>query len=125
MYKRQSIDNPLDGTKHKVYHIGESNIIIAPNSDGFTDLKLIGDSLQGKGAFRGIRFTDLSGQFRRNPITRYDFIKKGDIYDIRNEALTYDRMYKLNVFKNVRIEYYKAKDSSNNVEPVILSLIHI
>lgn len=114
------IDNPLDGSKHKVYHIRESNIIIAPNAEGFTDLKLISDSLQGKEAFKGIRFTDLSGHFRRNPITRYDFIKQGDIYDIRNEVLTYDRMYKLNVFKNVRIDYFKAKDSSNNVEPVIL-----
>jgi outer membrane protein assembly factor BamA len=114
------IDNPLDGSKHKVYHIRESNIIIAPNAEGFTDLKLISDSLQGKEAFKGIRFTDLSGHFRRNPITRYDIIKQGDIYDIRNEVLTYDRMYKLNVFKNVRIDYFKAKDSSNNVEPVIL-----
>lgn len=114
------IDNPLDGSKHRTYEIGESNIIIAPNSEGFTDLKLIADSLEGKEFVRGIRFTDLSNHFKRNPITRYDFLKKGELYDVRKEALTYDRMYKLNVFKNVRIDYFKAKDSSNKVEPVIL-----
>ncbi len=114
------IDNPLDGSKHKLYTVGESNIIIAPNSEGFTDLKLIADSLLRKNAVRGIRFTDLSSKFRRNPIVRYDFLKQGDLFDVRKEVLTYDRMYQLNVFKNVRIEYYKAKDSSNSVEPVIL-----
>ena len=114
------IDNPVDGSKHRIYNIGESNIIIAANSEGFTDLKLIADSLQGREVVRGIRFTDLSKHFRRNPITRYDFLKQGERFDIRNETLTYDRLYKLNVFKNVRIDYFKAKDSSNNVEPVIL-----
>lgn len=117
---RLIIDNPLDGSKHKVYTIGESNIIIAQSSEGFTDLKIISDSLANKRAFRGVRFTDLSNGFRRNPITRYNFLKEEEIYDIRKETLTYDRMYQLNVFKNVKIDYYKAKDSSNKVEPVIL-----
>lgn len=116
------IDNPIDSTvkKHKVYTIGETNIIIAQNSDGFTDLEKLGDSLKAKKAFRGIKFTDLSKRFRRNPIVRYDFLREGEIFDIGKEQLTYDRLYQLNVFKNVKIEYTKPKDSSNNVEPVIL-----
>jgi outer membrane protein assembly factor BamA len=110
------IDNPIDSSlKHKVYTIGETNIIIAPNSEGFTDSLKLNDR-----AFRGIRYTDLSKKFRRNPIVRYDFIREGEIYDIRKETLTYDRLYELNVFKNVKIDYTKAKDSSNKVEPVIM-----
>jgi len=107
------IDTPAKG-KHNQYTIGESNILIAPNTEGFPDsIKL------NPRTFRGIRFTDLSKRFRRNPIVRYDFLKQGEMYDISKENLTYDRLYELNVFKNVKIEYVKAKDSSNKLEPII------
>ena len=114
------IDNPVDGGKHQVYQIDTTNIIIAENSDGFSNLALLADSIRNNRVIRGIRFSDLSSRFRRNPIVRYDFIKQGELYDIRKENLTYDRLYELNVFKNVKIEYLKAKDSSNKVNPVIL-----
>jgi outer membrane protein insertion porin family len=113
------IENPLDGTKHKTYSIGETNILIAENSEGFNDLDKLSDSLKNKKAFRGIKFTDLSKRFRRNPIVRYDFIREGETYDIRKEVLTYDRLYELNVFKNVKIDYTKAKDSTAKIDPVI------
>lgn len=110
------IDNSIDSSaKHKVYTIGEANIIIAPSYEGFTD------SIElNKRVFRDIRFTDLSHKYRRNPIIRYNFIKPGEIYDIDKETLTYDRMYDLNVFKNVKIDYYKPKDSTNKVNPVVM-----
>ena len=114
------IDDPIDGTKHKVYTIDSTNIIIAENSGGFSDMDRLSDSLKTKRAFRGVRFVDLSGKFRRNPIVRYDFLRAGEIYDIRKENLTYDRLYQLNVFKNVKIDYTLAKDSSNKINPVIM-----
>jgi outer membrane protein insertion porin family len=114
------IDDPMDGSRHKVYTIDTTNIIIAENSDGFGDLNRLSDSLKTKRVMRGIRFTDLSNKFRRNPIVRYDFLKEGEIYDVRKENLTYDRLYQLNVFKNVKIDYTLAKDSSNKLNPVIL-----
>ncbi|RZK43181.1 MAG: hypothetical protein EOO90_04245 [Pedobacter sp.] len=117
---RLVVDNPLDGSRHKVYTIDTTNIIIAENSEGFSNTDRLTDSLRNKRAFRGIRYIDLSNKFRRNPIVRYDFIKEGELYDIRKENLTYDRLYQLNVFKNVRIEYTAAKDSSNKISPVIL-----
>lgn len=108
------IDTPATGPKHVQYVIGESNVIIAPSTEGFTDsIKL------NPRTFRGIRYTDLSKRFRRNPILRYDFIKKGEMYDVNKENLTYDRLYELNVFKNVKIEYAKASDSTNTVNPII------
>jgi len=108
------IDNPLDKPKHEKYHIGETNIIIAPNSDGFPDSIPMNPK-----AFAGVRYTDLSKKFRRNPITRYNFLHEGEQYDVRNENVTYDRLYELNVFKNVKIEYNKNKDSANTVNPVV------
>lgn len=108
------IDNPADKSKHDVYTIGEANVIIAPNADGFPDSIAMNPRV-----FRGLRYTDLSKKFRRNPIVRYNFLQDSTRYDIRNENLTYDRMYELNVFKNVKIDYDKAKDSSNTVLPII------
>ncbi|MDQ8005164.1 MAG: BamA/TamA family outer membrane protein [Pedobacter sp.] len=111
------IDEPLDSAinKHQIYKIGETNIIVAPNSDGFTDSLTL-----NKRSFNGLRYTDLSGKFRRNPITRYNFIRYGENYNIDNEALTYDRLYDLNIFKNVKIDYLKNKDTAGVVNPVIL-----
>jgi outer membrane protein insertion porin family len=115
------IDNPIDSTvKHKTFTIGETNIIIAPNSEGFVEEGLVDSLKKTKKAFRGIRYIDFSKHFRRNPIVRYDFLKEGETYDVRKENLTYDRLYQLNVFKNVKIDYNKAKDSSGRLEPVIL-----
>ena len=108
------IDNPVDKPRHLQYNLGETNIIIAPNSDGFPDSIRMNDKV-----FRNVRFTDLSGKFRRNPIARYNFLQPGEQYDIRNENVTYDRMYEMNVFKNVKIEYNRAKDSSLTVNPVL------
>ena len=111
------VDNPIDSAidKHKVYRIGETNIIIAPSSEGFTDSITF-----NKKSFNGIRFTDQSGKFRRAPITRYDYIKRGERYNIDNETLTYDRLYGLNIFKNVKIDYLKDKDTADLINPVIL-----
>lgn len=108
------IDNPQGKLRHEQYTIGETNVLIAPDADGFPDTLNMNDRM-----FRGVRYTDFSEKFRRNPITRYNFLREPELYDIRNENLTYDRMYELNVFKNVKIDYDKAKDSSNKVLPII------
>jgi outer membrane protein insertion porin family len=114
------IDNPLDRSlKHKVYTIGESNIVVAPNSDGFPENLNLDSLKRDFRSFRGLTFMDMSTRFRRNPIVRYDFLREGEIYDIRKEKLTYDRLYELNVFKNVKIDYVKAADSSQKLLPII------
>jgi outer membrane protein insertion porin family len=109
-----SIDTPANKQKHVQYVIGESNVLVAPSTEGFPDSIKLNERI-----IRGVRYTDLSKRFRRNPVLRYDFLKEGEVYDINKENLTYDRMYELNVFKNVKIDYAKAKDSSNKLEPVI------
>ncbi len=107
------VDNPIAKTHHQKYNIGEINVVIAPNSEGYPDSVTL-----NKRIFNGLRYTDLSKKFRRNPIVRYNYLRQGEQYDIRNEALTFDRLYDLNVFKNVKIDYQKSKDS-NTVNPFI------
>lgn len=108
------VDNPADKPAHDQYTIGETNIIVAPSTEGFPDSIVVNPRM-----FRKIRYTDLSKRFRRNPIVRYDFLRTGDLYDSRNENITYDRLYELNVFKNVKIDYLKSTDSAYQVNPVI------
>jgi outer membrane protein insertion porin family len=115
------IDNPKDKSAHQKYTIGKSNLIIAPDADGFRGSidSLLNAASKTSREYRGLKYTDYSGKFRRGPIARYNFLQDSTTYDIRNETLTYDRMYELNVFKNVKIDYAKAQDSSNRVMPII------
>ncbi len=58
-------------------------------------------------------FSDYSHRFKFKPISRYIFIKKDSLYNVVKENITYDRMYELNAFRNVKIDYKKAADSSS------------
>jgi len=113
---RLNITNPANGP-HKQYVIGTTYMVIAPSPDGFPD------SLRNyvsRDTLKGISFTDLSKRYRRNPIVRYDFLKQGELYDIRNENLTYDRLYELNIFKNVKIDYFNRDSTGNKINPIVL-----
>ncbi|XZQ05854.1 BamA/TamA family outer membrane protein [Pedobacter sp. MW01-1-1] len=113
---RLNILNPENDT-HKQYVIDYTHIIIAPNSDGFPDsirYKLSKDTIDNK-----VIFTDFSKRFKPNPIMRYDFLEKGEQYDIRNENLTYDRLYELSTFKNVKISYFRRDSASNKINAAI------
>lgn len=111
-----NISNPIGKNSHQQYFIGDTHFIIAPSSEGFPDsirYKLKKDTLNG------IIYTDFSKRYRRTPIVRYDYLKKGELYDVRNENLTFDRLYELNVFKNVKIDFTHQDSSSNIINPVI------
>jgi len=113
---RLNITNPANGP-HRQYVIGTTYMVIAPSPDGFPD------SLRNyvsRDTLKGISFTDLSKRYRRNPIVRYDFLKQGELYDIRNENLTYDRLYELNIFKNVKIDYFNRDSTGNKINPIVL-----
>lgn len=109
------IDNKLNGDRHQQYTFNQTNVIIAPDADGFRDTIKLDRPL-----VNGVRFIDQSHKFKKGPILRYNFLKKGEIYDATKEQLTYDRLYQLNVFKNIKIDYVKDSDSSNKLNSVIL-----
>ena len=104
--------NPTDKLAHKVYTIDNSFITIT-NSNGLTDSLLI-DTVTVDSQYR---FVDYSRKFDALPISRYLFIKKGEIYNIDKEDLTYDRLYDLNVFRTIKVEYAKTSDSTNRLQP--------
>ncbi len=104
--------SPTDKPAHQVYTI-DNSLITIKNSDGLTD-SLIKDTVTVDSQFN---FIDHSAKFKAKPISRYIFIKKGQLYNIDNEDLTYDRLYDLNVFRNVKIDYAKTSDSTNKLQP--------
>ncbi|HEY1024843.1 MAG TPA: BamA/TamA family outer membrane protein [Sphingobacteriaceae bacterium] len=107
-----TINNPAGKSAHQVYTIDDSFITIR-NSEGRRDTanaeKTVVDSQY--------HFIDYSGKIRSRPISKYIFIEKGSLYSINRENLTYDRLYDLNIFRNIRIDYRKAADSSNRLFP--------
>ncbi len=60
-------------------------------------------------------FNDYSGRFRPGPIARYLFQQHGDVYNVDFENLTYDRLYELNGFRSVRVNYGKPDSNRLNV----------
>ncbi len=104
--------SPADKPSHQVYTIDNSLITIR-NSNALTD-SLVKDTITVDSQYN---FVDHSGKFKAKPISRYIFIKKGELYNIDKEDLTYDRLYDLNVFRNVKIDYAKTSDSSARLQP--------
>ncbi|MFA6946049.1 MAG: BamA/TamA family outer membrane protein, partial [Pedobacter sp.] len=109
---RLFIANPNGKSAHQVYTIDNSQITIR-TSEGKVD-GLMADTLQLDSQFH---FIDYSRKFKPRPISKYIFLKKNEMYNIENEELSYDRLYDLNVFRNLKIDYTKASDSTNRLMP--------
>ncbi|MDB5012417.1 MAG: surface antigen, partial [Daejeonella sp.] len=105
--------NPKALAAHQVYTINESFITIK-NSDGET----AGVKPDTTVLDSGRRFIDYSGRFKPKKLSKYMFIRKNELYNINHENLTYDRLYDLNVFKNLKIDYVKTSDSTNRLNPI-------
>ncbi len=106
------LSNPAEKDGHQTYTINQSYINIK-SSDGVVagiepDSALIDSQYHVK---------DYSGKFDPALPTDFIYINKGNLYDISKEDLTYDRLYDLNVFKNIKIDYIKEPDSSNRLNP--------
>lgn len=99
------IDNPIDRKKHTIYTINNSVIKIKNSSgieEGLPDTVALASQY---------RFWDYSGYFNAKTIKKYLFIKKDEKYNIDKANLTYDRLYALNVFRGVKMDFHKVADS--------------
>lgn len=102
------IDNPENKAKHTIYRIDSSFVQISTSGDSTIENPSL-DTLR-----RGMYYTDHSNKFRAQPINRYIFLKRGNIYNIDYENLTYDRLYELNAFKSVKVDYRKSDSTLLN-----------
>lgn len=108
------IGNPAGKTAHPVYKINNTLITIA-NSTGSTNGKA--DTIQVGTQFR---YVDFSHRFRPKTVVDYIYQRKGQLFDVDNQALTTSRLSELNVFRNVpNPTYEKLPDSTNRLNTKI------
>lgn len=107
------LSNPIGLAEHQVYTINESFITIKDSNGETTGRKPDTTVLDS-----GRRFVDYSARFKPRKLSKYMFIRKNELYNINHENLTYDRLYDLNVFKNLKIDYAKTPDSTNRLNPI-------
>jgi len=93
-----SVANPEDGP-HQVYKINNVSLNIHAYDNSSVSKNARRDSM------RKIDFHDNTGNFRLKPIARYMFLRPGQLYSQQNENLSYDRLYEMNGFRNVKINY--------------------
>jgi outer membrane protein insertion porin family len=109
------IGNPENKTAHQTYTINNSFITILNSTS-----KIEGIQPDSTVIDTQYYFKDYSKRFKAAALSRYIFLKKGALYNIDNEELTYNRLYDLNVFKTLgKIDYIKTSDSTNRLNPQI------
>ena len=100
-----TVDNPENKSAHKVYYLNNTTLLIRNSKDKLTGLP---DTAVLDSQFR---FVDYSHRFKPKALFSYNYLKKGEKYDIDKKNLTYDRLFDLNVFKSLKIDYLKTNDS--------------
>jgi hypothetical protein len=56
-------------------------------------------------------FVDETNSFRWKPLERYMYLRSGQYYSLREENKSYDRLYEMNGFRSVKMQFVK-KDSN-------------
>ena len=109
------IKNPPNGGQHQIYTIDNTLVRIQPSSgiilDGMVPDTALVDSQY--------KFYDYSRYFKPKKIGKYIFLKKDDQYNIDNGSLTTQRLYDLNVFKSINVDYKKLDDSTKRLTGLI------
>ena len=103
------IDNPEGQQAHTRFVMDTSYITVRHDRARLNRDSPRRDTLAG-----GLYFEDRTTRFRSRPISRYIFQQQGDAYGMDMENLTYDRLYELNSFQSVKIEYSKADSNRLN-----------
>jgi len=112
-YTRVAVDTNLVGNRanldfivvnpdqelHKKFKINSVKLNVQPYDNRPSSVNSYVDSTSK------ISFQDNSGSFRLKPIARYMFLRPGQLYSLEKENLSYDRLYEMNGFRNVKINY--------------------
>ena len=100
-----------ENDRHRTYKINNVSLVIRPTSDEMKrEVKAYHDSSIN------VDFMDETGRFRLRPISRYMYLRKGQTYSLSNENLSYDRLYEMNGFRSVKINFEKVDSSLLDVK---------
>src|SRR5690606_15196558 len=98
------IQDPSDSTRHAIYHNDSVFVrIILPYGQSRTrnPRSIVDSKLQ-------ISYHDETGRFRLKPLSRYMYLRPGMPYNLKKENQSYDRLYEMNGFRNVKINHEKT-----------------
>ncbi|WP_160068142.1 translocation and assembly module lipoprotein TamL [Sphingobacterium bovisgrunnientis] len=98
-----------DSTILKPYRINDVSVRINNYDGNNSNAGVIADTTSG------IEFLDYSTRYKLKPLSRYMYLREGERYSLENENLSYDRLYEMNGFRSVKINYEKEGDSLLNV----------
>ena len=101
-----SVENPSDSTIHKRYQI--DSVYMTIRNYGTMSKKKprrIQDSA------KRLLFIDETNSFRWKPLERYMYLRSGQYYSLQEENKSYDRLYEMNGFRSVKMQFVK-KDSN-------------
>lgn len=104
------IQDPTDSTQHIIYHIDSVFVkVILPYGQTSTrnPRSTVDTSLR-------ITYNDETGRFRLKPLSRYMYLRSGMRYDFKKENQSYDRLYEMNGFRNVKINHQKIGNGRLN-----------
>ncbi|MBE8714699.1 hypothetical protein C4F49_13505 [Sphingobacterium sp. KB22] len=105
------IQNREDSSAHRVYTIDSVYVkIVSPNEE------LKKPSSAQLDSARSIVYEDETQKFRLRSISRYMFVRSDDLYNQRDENLSYDRLYEMNTFRSIKISYTPVDSNKLNVQ---------
>lgn len=107
---RIEIEDPTDSTRHTIYSIDSVFVrVVRPYGDSsiHKPREVSDTSLR-------IHYHDETGRFRLKPLSRYMYLRSGMRYDLKRENRSYDRLYEMNGFRNVKINFQKTDSNKLN-----------
>lgn len=101
------IENPPGVSRHIKYEIDSSFVVIKDIDPSRNNDEPRIHNLDG-----GVQVSDFTRKFRPQAISRYLFMRQQHPYNQELENMTYDRLYDLNSFRSIRINFEK-RDSNH------------
>ncbi|ADY51928.1 surface antigen (D15) [Pseudopedobacter saltans DSM 12145] len=101
--------NPGDST-HQKYYLDNTYLRIQPTNANLANVKP--DTLRVDSQYK---FFDYSKFFKPEKLTNYIFLSHGNEYNISDVELTTQRLFDLNVFKSITVDFTKKKDQLNTL----------
>ena len=109
------VSNPDSAASHQVYTIDSVYFKIEAAEDALRK-----NSKSNFDTLRQIVYTDETGKFKLSPLSRYAYLRRGQKYSSLNEELSYDRLYEMNGFRSVKINYNKKDSAKLDVQYVLI-----
>lgn len=105
-----NVENPSDSTIHKRYQI--DSVYMTVRNYGSMSKKAPRQILD---TAKRLLFIDETNSFRYKPLERYMYLRAGQYYSLAEENKSYDRLYEMNGFRSVKIQFVKKDSNKLNV----------